>query len=200
MPEELPNWDSFVLLLIDVQQDFLTDEISREFPDYEKNVSNLLGICRQEHIDIIHMRALFRQDKSDWMVKYKFLDRIPCIEGTPGADVCSFARDMPGEKVITKQTFDGFHQQELRSYLVENKKRFILIAGLITSVCLFLTAANAAQRGYLVAMVEDCCADKPAAHKHTMERYPFIFCRTTAAQITSGRENWMAELDKLTGA
>ena len=158
---------------------------------------NAMNFCRKEQIDIVHLRAGFQEDKSDWMVKYKFLDRIPCIEGTPGAEVFPFANDAPGEKVITKQTFDGFHNPELQSYLAENNKRFILIAGLITSVCVLLTAANAAQRGYLVAMVEDCCGDQPEAHRHTLERYPFIFCRTDVDQMIASREEWIADLNKL---
>jgi nicotinamidase-related amidase len=197
MAEYVRNWDPFVLLLIDVQKDFWTEEISNAFPDYEKNVSELLDVCREEQIDIVHLRAKFRRDKSDWMATYKILDRIPCIEGTRGAEIFPFAKDVPGEKVITKQTFDGFHNPQLQIHLLENKKRFILVAGLVTSVCLLLTAANAAQRGYLVAMVEDCCADKPEAHRHTLERYPFIFCRTKVDQISSSRERWMADLARL---
>jgi nicotinamidase-related amidase len=198
MADKPRKWDPFVLLLIDVQRDFLTKEISKAFPDYEKNVSGLLDFCRQERLDVVHMRAGFRPDKSDWMAKYKLLDRTPCVAGTPGAEVCAFAKELPGEEVITKQTFDGFHNPVLYSYLLENKKRFVLVAGLITSVCLLLTAANAAQRGYLVGMVEDCCADEPEAHRHTLERYPFIFSRTTAEQIPANRQKWLAELNELT--
>ena len=102
-----------------------------------------------------------------------------------------------GEKVIIKRTFDGFHNPELQSYLQENKKQFILVAGLVTSVCLLLTAANAAQRGYLVGMVEDCCGDEPEAHRQTLERYPFIFCRTTVNRMSSSHEKWQADLDLL---
>jgi len=199
MVEFVRSWDPFVLLLIDVQRDFWTEEMSDAFPDYEKNVSELLEVCRQEQIDIVHLRAKFRRDKSDWMVKYKFLDRIPCIEGTRGAEIFSFAKDAPGEKVITKQTFDGFQNPQLQLYLQENQKRFILVAGLVTSVCLLLTAASAAQRGYLVGMVEDCCGDKPEAHQHTLERYPFIFSRTKVDQISSNRDRWIADLARLEG-
>ena len=197
MAENPQNWDPFVLLLIDVQKDFWTEEMSRAFPDYEKNLSELLANCRQEQIDIVHLRAEFQRDKSDWMAKYKLLDGIPCIEGTPGAEVFPFANDAPGENVITKQTFDGFHNPELQSYLSENKKRFILIAGLVTSVCVLLTAANAAQRGYLVALVEDCCADQPESHRHTLEQYPFVFSRTKVDRISGDREKWMGDLNKL---
>jgi nicotinamidase-related amidase len=132
------------------------------------------------------------------MVRYKSLGRVPCIEGTPGVEIFPVAEDLPGEFVIYKQSFDGFQKPALPAYLEKNQKRFLLIAGLVTSVCVLLTAATAAQRGYLVAMVEDCCADYPAAHKHTLQRYPFIFDRVTLDQITACHEMWLADLDALT--
>ncbi len=192
------NWKSFALLLIDVQQDFWSGGMSQEFADYEKNVCHLLDLCRHEGIDIVHLRARFQEDRSDWIAKYQFLDRIPCIEGTPGVEIFPCAQAEPGEFVIYKQSFDGFHKPALPAYLEKNQKRFLLLAGLVTSVCVFLTAATAAQRGYLVGIVEDCCADKPDAHDHTLRRYPFIFDRTSVDQISANHEKWLADLGQLT--
>jgi len=192
------NWESFALLLIDNQHDFWTEEMSQTFADYEKNVSRLLEVCRHEGIDVVHLRARFQQDESDWMVKYKYLGRIPCVAGTPGVEIFPFAQDEPGEFVIYKQSFDGFLKPALPAYLEKNRKRFLLLAGLVTSVCVFLTAATAAQRGYLVGIVEDCCADSPEAHNHTLQRYPFIFDRTSVDQITADHEKWLADIDRLT--
>lgn len=189
--------DPFVLLLIDVQKDFWTKNMSDAFPHYENNVCQLLQVCRQQQIDIVHLRAEFRNDKSDWMARYKLKDWIPCIEGTDGAEVFPFAIEASGETVITKQTFDGFYNPELQSYLQENDKRFVLVAGLVTSVCVLLTAASAAQRGYLVGLIEDCCSDESDAHLQTLERYPFIFSRTTLESFSSNLERWRADLDKL---
>lgn len=191
------NWDSFALLLIDVQRDFWTDGMSQDFADYEKNVSRLLKVCRREGLDIVHLRARFQQDQSDWMVKYRTFGRIPCIEGTPGVEIFPFAQDEPGEFVIYKQSFDGFLKPALQAYLEKNQKKFVLVAGLVTSVCVLLTAATAAQRGYLVGLVEDCCADSPDAHDHTMQRYPFIFDRTSVDQIAAMHENWLANVNNL---
>ncbi len=192
------NWESFALLLIDNQHDFWTEEMSQTFADYEKNVSRLLEVCRHEGIDVVHLRARFQQDESDWMVKYKSLGRIPCVAGTPGVEIFPFAQDEPGEFVIYKQSFDGFLKPALPAYLEKNRKRFLLLAGLVTSVCVFLTAATAAQRGYLVGIVEDCCADSPDAHNHTLQRYPFNFDRTSVDQITADHEKWLADIDRLT--
>jgi nicotinamidase-related amidase len=192
------NWESFALLLIDVQNDFWTGDMSQSFADYDKHVRQLLHVCRHEGIDIVHLRARFQQDESDWMVKYRSLGQIPCVEGTPGVEIFPFAEDLPGEFVIYKQSFDGFHKPALLAYLEKNQKRFLLVAGLVTSVCVLLTAATAAQRGYLVGIVEDCCADTPQAHDHTLQRYPFIFDRISVEQITDYHEMWLADIDALT--
>ena len=191
------NWESFALLLIDVQKDFWTGKMSQTFADYENHVRRLLHVCRHEGIDVVHLRARFQKDESDWMVRYKFLDQIPCIEGTPGVEIYSFAEEVPGEFVIYKQSFDGFHKPALPAYLEKNQKRFLLVAGLVTSVCVFLTAATAAQRGYLVGLVEDCCADSPEAHDHILRGYPFIFDPISVDQITACHEMWLADLDHL---
>jgi len=191
------NWESFALLLIDVQQDFWTDKMSQTFADYEKHVRQLLHVCRHEGIDIVHLRARFQQDESDWMLRYKTLGRIPCIEGTPGVEIFPCAREEPGEFVIYKQSFDGFLKPALQAYLEKNRKRYLLVAGLVTSVCVFLTSATAAQRGYLVGIVEDCCADSPEAHEYTLQRYPFIFDRVTVDQIQQCHDMWLADLDEL---
>ena len=191
------NWESFALLLIDVQKDFWTERMSQDFADYEKQVRNLLHVCRHEGIDIVHLRARFQQDQSDWLVRYRNLGRIPCIEGTPGVEIFPCAKDEPGEFVIFKQSFDGFHKPALQAYLAKHEKRYLLVAGLVTSVCVLLTAATAAQRGYLVGVVEDCCADSPEAHEQTLQGYPFIFDRVSIDQIVACHDMWLADIDNL---
>lgn len=189
--------NQFALLLIDVQKDFWTEEMTISFPDFDSNVATLLGLCRNEGIDVVHLRARFRTDRTDWMGRYLLLDSIPCIEGTDGAQAFEFAREGPGETVIHKQTFDGFLNPELDKYLSDNGKRYLLVAGLVTSVCVLLTSASAAQRGYLVSVVDDCCADKPEAHVHTLERYPFVFGTTTIDDIAGNLDKWADEIGSI---
>ena len=197
MNDESRDWSPFALLLIDVQRDFWTDEMAVAFPDFETNVSRLLELCRREGIDVVHLRAKFNKDKSDWMVRYLFQDVIPCISGTPGARRFSFAAEAGDEPVIIKQTFDGFLNPALSEHLEAAGKRYLLVAGLVTSVCVLLTAAAAAQRGYLVSVIEDCCADKPEAHVHTLERYPFVFDPVTTDVIADRHERWTGQIARL---
>ncbi len=191
------NWEQFALLLIDVQQDFWSERLQPSFPDFPANVDRLLSLCRNEGLEVVHVRASFKADMSDWMPSYRLRGRIPCVEGTEGAETLTFATERPGEVVIVKQTFDGFHNPNLLPYLRRKGKRFVLTAGLITSVCVFLTTASAAQLGFLAAVVEDCCADERFAHEHTMDWYQFIFDRTITDAICKDHTKWLAALEKL---
>jgi nicotinamidase-related amidase len=183
-----PNWKSFCLLLIDVQNDFWIGRVVQNFPEFPNHTAQLLAFCRTQGIEVVHIRSAFSLDRSNWMLKYRLGDRIPCVAGTPGAAVASFAHELSGEKVIIKHTFDAFLNPELAAYLRHTKKRFVLTAGLITSTCVLLTTASAMQLGFLTAVVEDCCAVKPSRHEYILNTYPFIFDRTTVAQMPDRQE------------
>ena len=191
------NWEQFALLLIDVQRDFWTEQLAQNFPDFPANVDRLLALCRSEGLEIVHLRGGYKPDMSDWMLRYRLRGKIACVEGTEGMEILPFAIEKPGEVVIVKQIFDGFHNPSLLPYLRRKGKRFLLTAGLITSVCVLLTTASAAQLGFLTAVVEDCCADERFAHEHTLEWYQFIFDRTTTDAICKDHSQWLAALEKL---
>ncbi len=193
------NWDPFALLLIDAQRDFWSEKMVPHFPAFPGNVSRLLTLCRREGLEVVHLRARFEPDMSDWMPRYRLRGRIPCVEGTRGAETLPFAVEEPGETVIFKQTFDGFHSDDLLLYLMSQGKRFLLTAGLITSTCVLFTTASATQQGFLTAVVEDCCADEPTAHADTLDRYQFVFDRVTVDQIVDRRAKWSRELEELAG-
>lgn len=188
------KWANFVLLLIDVQNDFWTEEMAAHFPDFSENVARLLTLCRKQGIDIVHLRASFKADQSDWIKRYTLQNAIPCVAGSVGAEILPCAAAIPGERVIHKQSFDGFLNQELVAYLQENEKRFVLVAGLESSVCVLLTAISATQRGCLSAIVSDCCADNPAAHQHVLNNYPFAFDCTPFSEIPANHSRWQGML------
>src|SRR5437762_3255618 len=129
------DWRPFALLLIDVQRDFWPEAIAERFPAFPGNVDHLLTFCRTEGLKIVHLRARFRPDMSDWMAAYTLRGRTPCVEGTAGVETLPCALEHPGEAVVVKQTFDGFHAAELATHLRRTGKRFVLTAGLVTSVC-----------------------------------------------------------------
>lgn len=191
------GWRRFVLLLIDVQRDFWPEETAKAFPGFPSNVELLLKYCRSSGLDIVHVRAEFEPDGTDWMAPYRVKGETPCVQGTPGAEALPCAAERNGETVLRKQTFDAFLQPDLLTRLHHTRKSFILVAGLETSVCVLLTAASAVQRGFLAAVVEDCCADDPHKHAASMAGYPFVFQRTSLGGLASDHGRWMAMLDAL---
>src|SRR5919201_4049141 len=153
-PVTARDWRAFALLLIDAQRDFWPEGIAAQFPAFPAAVERLLAFCRAEGLDVVHLRARFRPDMADWMATYKLRGRTPCVEGTSGVETLPFAVEQPGEAVVVKQAFDGFQTAELEAHLRRTGKRFLLTAGLVTSVCVLFTTASAVQRGFLTAVVE----------------------------------------------
>jgi nicotinamidase-related amidase len=193
------NWDDFALLLIDVQRDFWRPGMEREFPDFERNVARLLTLCRAERLDVVHVRARFNPDGTDWMTRYRLLGFLPCLDGSEGAAILPCARELPGEPVFYKQSYDAFLSHALPAWLARKGKRYLLVAGMDTAVCVLLSGAAAAQRGYLVAIVADCCADPAGAHGMVLARYPNVMERVTVDEIVPRHESWRADLARLRG-
>jgi nicotinamidase-related amidase len=191
------DWSAFALVLIDVQRDFWPESVARHFPEFEARVTQLLAYCRGMGVEVIHLRAAFAADGSDWMAKYRLLGRVPCVRGTAGAEALPCAAAAPGELLIEKQVFDGFHIPLLLEHLRQRGRRFLLTAGIETSVCVLFTTASAAQLGFLTAVVEDCCADQPDKHAHALAGYPFIFERTKVEGLAARHGEWSRMLDVL---
>ncbi len=191
------NWQQFALLLIDVQRDFLSAEREQQFPALAKNTADLLTLCRGNNIEVVHLRAEFKPDGSDWMRRYRLSGWIPCIQGSGGEQVFEWAEALPDEKVFTKQTFDGFLNSDLQSYLEQQDKKFLLTAGIETSVCVLTTTLSATQLGFLTAVVGDCCADKPEKHRQVLTGYKFGFETTSVFEIESSNQRWLKQIHDL---
>jgi nicotinamidase-related amidase len=192
------NWKDFALLLVDVQRDFWSAELEQAFPQFRQNTAQLLQFCRKSGIEVIHLREVFNPDRSDWLPRYRMRGRSPCVKGTPGAGALEEAMEVPGERVIEKQTQNGFHSLELFPYLCNTDKRFVLVAGLVTSVCVALTATSAAQTGFLTAVVSDACADYPEAHALALKRYRgFLLDVATTEELPGRHAEWCGQIQKL---
>jgi hypothetical protein len=56
------------------------------------------------------------------------------------------------------------------------------------------------QRGFLTAVVEDCCADGPERHENTLNTYPYIFERTKVDLLAAQNKSWREALEILAEA
>lgn len=182
---------------MDLQTDFWSAAVVATTPELPDRVAALLASARAEGLAVVHVRARFRPDGGDWMARYRLRNWIPCIDGTPGAETLPFAGELPGEPVVTKQSFDGFLGTDLDEVLKGRGVRGLLIAGLVTSTCVLFTASTATQLGYLVSVVSDCCSDRQEVHEATLVNYPFVFDTVRSDQIADRRGVWDAHLDRM---
>jgi nicotinamidase-related amidase len=190
-------WSRYALVLVDLQQDFWSPAAAMTAPELPDRVTALLEYSRAEDLTVIHVRARFRPDGADWMARYRLRNWIPCIDGTPGVETLPFAAELPGEPVVIKQSFDGFLGTDLDEVLAGRGIRGLMIAGLVTSTCVLFTASTATQRGYLVAVVSDCCSDREELHHATLAAYPFVFDTVLSHEIAERRDRWDADLERM---
>ena len=167
---ENKNVSGSALLLIDMQPEWYGEcHISKLFPRLPETTSNLLRICRRSpNVEVIHIRALYTESNcelsgtnwSKWMDRFRELhpDKPIEIDGTTRVE--TFAKEIEGERVFLKPTFDAFNGTDLQKYLEEKHIERVMVAGLITSVCCQATACSAFLRGYKVDLIEDCCGDR----------------------------------------
>jgi nicotinamidase-related amidase len=165
----MTEWRHHGLLVVDVQNDFLKD-----VPDphsYRQSLEWLLAYCRGSGMAVYHLRVYREPDRSNWMPFEILRGRAPCLRETAGVETPEWASALPDEPVIRKDTFDGFLRTDLDERLRGRGIRHLFVAGLVTSVCVLITAMAAMQRGFLVTVVRDCVADEEPDHSETLRRY-----------------------------
>jgi nicotinamidase-related amidase len=188
------GWSRYAVVLVDLQNDFWPEDVASTAPELPQRVASLLEYARTHDLTVVHVRARFDADGSNWMARYRLLGRIPCIEGTTGADTLSFAQEIAGEPVIIKHSFDGFLNTELHDLLTARGTRGLMIGGLVTSTCVLFTATTATQLGYLVSVLSDCCSDSEPAHSATLKAYRYIYDTVPSTEIADRRTQWDADL------
>jgi nicotinamidase-related amidase len=188
------GWSRYAVVLIDLQNDFWPDDVASTAPELPTRVAGLLDYARTHDLTVVHVRARFDADGGNWMARYRLLGRIPCIDGTIGAETLPFAHEIAGEPVVIKHSFDGFLDTDLHDLLTARSIRGLLIGGLVTSTCVLFTAATATQLGYLVSVLSDCCSDFETAHSATLHAYRYIFDAVPSIEIADQRAKWDTQL------
>jgi len=175
--------ETCALILIDVQEDFI-HAVEKAFLKFNDNIVELLKYCRENKIDIIHVRAVYNNDKSKWLPYYRFIR--PSIDGSVKEDPAPFAIAKEGEKVIIKHTFDAFLNTDLDEHLKKYNKKQLLFAGVVTNCCVLFSVTGAFLRGYQPVIISDCCADRTIEkHEASISIHEYMYLTTTLPQLTT---------------
>jgi len=124
-----------------------------------------IGAAHADALDApVHMRKLF----------VEFANHI----GSHEHEILAPLKPRAGEHVLRKTTIGAFASTNIDSLLRALGCEQLYLCGISTNMCVETTAREAADRGYLVTLVEDACGTTHAdLHQVTMRNFQRLFGR-----------------------
>ena len=143
------------LLIIDIQNDYFPGgAMELEGADAAAaHASSILQRFRREKLPVIHVRHLSTRPGATFF-----------IPGTQGAEIHAKVKPLAGETVIEKNFPNSFRATELDAALKAADAKELVVAGMMTHMCLDATVRQAADLGYRVTLLGDACATRTQSY------------------------------------
>lgn len=98
--------------------------------------------------------------------------------GSPEHAIVEGLEPRPGEFVVRKTSIGAFASTGIDHLLRSLGRESLFVTGISTNMCVETTAREAADRGYLVTLVEDACATtRKELHESTLVNFQRLFGR-----------------------
>lgn len=136
------------LLLIDIQKEYFENgalELVNPI-GASKNAKKLLEHFRKENGTIVHVQHLSGEGAPFF------------VPGTKGVEIHENVKPLEEEKVITKQFPNSFRDTDLLEYLQSKKITHLVIAGMMTHMCIDAGTRAAVDYGFECTVIGDACA------------------------------------------
>lgn len=147
------------LILVDLEYEWLTKESDYYAKDLAKTIpkiNTLIDNCRKDGCKIIFIRHVEKGSKDIF------------ASNTKRSEIIKEIHRKPADTVITKYNISPFYKTNLEKELRGIKK--IIVAGILTNLCVRSTVADAYDRGFEIVVVSDCCvAFDKKTHEFTLE-------------------------------
>lgn len=200
-PRDLPFvTDHTALLLVDMQRAWFEPQFDPHLngPDAEyfltrthmqvvPNQRRLLSAFRNARQNVLHtIIESLTADGRDRSLDHKLSDmHLP--KGSPQARIIDDLTPAENEIVLPKTSSGVFNSTNIDYVLRNLGTRHLIIAGIVTDQCVDMAVRDAADRGYLVTLVEDACATyTPARHQACLNAIKG-YCWITDTQTVLGR-------------
>lgn len=158
------------LLLIGFQNDyFAEDGLLRQVPEDPeaiprvlKNTLNLLEKIHSLPATIVSTPILFTPNYDELVAPAGILKTIQVLgafrRGTRGAEtIAEFARYAPAiSEIPGKRGLNAFHETRLQEFLISQGIETVVLAGVVTSLCIESTGRSAYEQGFKVIILSDC--------------------------------------------
>jgi len=109
------------------------------------------------------------------------------VEGSDGASFDEgVLPPLPGDIVVTKRNYDGFHQTPLDTMLRAQEIQTLVMTGFTTNVCVESTARHGYFKGYYIVLASDCsAAPDPTEHESAVRNISRYFGKVATGQEIS---------------
>jgi len=178
---------STAIIVIDMQNDFgskggMFDRAGIDISSIQKVVNpiaNVLTAARKRGLKIIYLKMALKPDLSDlgsieYPTRMKRAKRLHIgdtiiapngvksrilVQDSWNTEILPELKPLPEDIIITKNRFNGFYQTPLDSLLRSLGKKYLIITGCTTSICVESTVRDAFFRGYMPIVLGDCTAE-----------------------------------------
>ena len=139
------------LLIIDIQNDYFPGgKMELEGCDAAaQKAAKALDKFRRGGVAVFHVRHLSVRPGSTFF-----------IPGTAGAEIHTAVRPQEGEPVIEKNFPNSFRNTGLKEKLDALGVKDLVVAGMMTHMCVDATVRHAADLGYKITLLGDACATR----------------------------------------
>jgi nicotinamidase-related amidase len=154
------------LIVVDMIKDnvgmHLSARQANEFTKIIPNLQRLLKECRRRGIPVVFANDSFLEGDLLFSGRMK----PHAIRGTPGVQVIGELGPEPGDTVLEKRRMSAFFKTDLDMTLRLWKVDTIIVTGISTPGCVYLTAIDGFSYDFKAVILEDCCAaHRPEIHE-----------------------------------
>jgi nicotinamidase-related amidase len=139
------------LLLIDIQNDYFPGGTLELMGSVEAGAraEALLQAFRRAGRPIVHIQHLATRAGATFF-----------LPGTPGAELHACVSPLPGEPVLRKHFPNAFRETPLQEHLRRQDLTQLVIAGMMTHMCIDTTTRAAFDLGFQCHLAGDACATR----------------------------------------
>jgi len=141
------------LLIIDMLNDFIEESGSLVVPGAKRivpRIREILEAARSQGVPVIYVADSHRRDDREFAYWPPH-----AVAGTWGSEVVGELAPAPDDYVVPKRRYSAFFGTDLDNYLRELEVRKLYLTGVLTNICVYATALDAAMRNYEVAVFRD---------------------------------------------
>ena len=139
------------LVVIDIQNDYFPGG-AMELESAEAAAAKAreaLTHFRAKKLPVIHVRHLSVRPGATFF-----------LPGTRGAEIHSAVSPLEGESVVEKNFPNSFRETQLKAQLERHGVKNLVVAGMMTHMCVDASVRQAADLGYKVTLLADACATR----------------------------------------